>query len=233
MNIGSVLNETYEYYRRAWREYALLSALVFIPLGLLAALTQHNSTNDSIRSLYVWGVITKVTLIVATTWLQAAVVVRSNEQRNSRPLPGVRETYRLVQPYLMPVLAVSALSGLAFLLLSLLGVIGLPFLVFLLTRWIVLVPVVVIEGTPTRAVFRRSHDLARGKFFDLLLLALFSVIVIAVVYLIGAAVFGSLSRFAATWIAMVFVGAIGIPPVMLMWTVAYFQLARGAQRVTA
>lgn len=230
MSIGSVLNESFEYWRRAWREYSLLSALVFIPLGLLVALAQHDANGDAVSSLLVWGVISKVAMIVATTWLQAAVVVRSEEQRNGRPLPGFRDTYRLVQPCLFAILAVSALSAVAFLALSLIGVIGLPFLIFLLTRWVVLVPVTVVEALPPRAVFRRAHELSRGKFFDLLLLALLSVILVAVVYMVGSIVTGALSRFGTTWLSMVFVGGIGIPPVMLMWTVAYFQLSRKSTR---
>ncbi len=229
MSIGSVINEMVEYYRRAWRQYGVLSAVVFLPLGLLAALAQRH-TGDTLRSLYVWGVISKVAMIVATTWLQAAVAVRSEEQRNGRALPGPRETIRLVQPFLFPVLAVSAISAVAFLLLSLLGVIGLPFLVFLLTRWVVLVPVTVIEGLEIKQVFRRAHELAKGKFFDLLLLALLSVIVIAVIYLAVEAVAGSLPHFAATWISLTVVGAIGMPPVMLLWTVAFFQLSRRSRR---
>jgi hypothetical protein len=229
MSIGSVLNETFEYYRRAWRQYALLGGLVFLPLGLLVAVTQHHS-GTALRSLYVWSVVSKVAMIVATTWLQAAVAIRSEQQRNGRPLPGPRETVELVQPYLFPVLAVSALSAVAFLLLSFLGVIGLPFLVFLLTRWVVLIPVTVIEGLTVKAVFRRANELAKGKFFDLLLMALLSVIIVAVVYLVGAAITGALPRFASSWIALVFVGAIGVPPVMLMWTVAFFQLSRRTMR---
>lgn len=229
MSIGSVINEVFEYYRKAWRDYALLGGLVFVPLGLLAALAQHQST-DALSSLYVWSVVSKVVMIVATTWLQAAVAVRSEEQRNGRPLPGPRETYALVQPFLFPVLAVSAISAVAFLLLSLLGVIGLPFLVFLLTRWVVLVPVTVVEGLDVKGVFRRANELAKGKFFELLLLALLSVIIIAVVYLTVAAITGALPRFASTWISLTAVGALAIPPVMLMWNVAYFQLSRRSRR---
>lgn len=226
MTIGSVLNETYEYLRKGWRDYALLSGAVFVPLGLLTALAQHGSANDSIRSVYVWGVVSKVAIIVLSTWLQAAVVVRSEEQRHGRGLPGIRETYELVKPHLFTVLAVSAVSAAVFLALSLLGVVGLPILIFLLTRWVVLVPIVVVEGVPGRAVFRRANDLAKGKFFDLLLLALLSVILLAVVFMVGAAIASPLPRFGATWFATTFVGALGIPVTMLMWTVAYFQIAR-------
>ena len=44
----------------------------------VAALAQHGSANDSLRSIYVWGVVSKVAIIVLSTWLQAAVVVRSD-----------------------------------------------------------------------------------------------------------------------------------------------------------
>jgi hypothetical protein len=225
MSVGSVVNEMFEYYRRAWRQYALLAGAVFLPLGLLAAIAQHE-THGALKSLYVWSVISKVAMIVATTWLQAAVAVRSEEQRNGRPLPGPRDTYELVRPYLFPVLAVSAISAVAFLLLSLLGVIGLPFLIFLLTRWVVLIPVTVVETLGVKAVFRRSNELAKGKIFELLLLALLSVIIIAVIYLTCAAIIGALPHCASTWLSLTGVGAIGIPPVMLMWNVAYFQLTR-------
>lgn len=226
MTIGTVLNEVYEYYRRSWREYALLSGMVFVPLGLLVALAQHARTGEDVTMRYVWGVVSTVAMIVGSSWLQTAVILRCEEQRNGRPLPGVGELYRRTRPYLMSVLSVALAASAVFWALSLLGVLALPVLVFLLTRWIIVMPIVVLEGTPLRGLFRRSNAVARGKFFDLLLLALLSVVVLAMMFLAGGAITSPLSRFGQTWIATALVGAVAIPPVMLAGTVAYFQLAR-------
>lgn len=226
MTIGTVLNELVEYYRRSWREYALLGCIVFVPLGLLVAIAQHARTADDVTMRYVWGVISTVATIVGSSWLQTAVILRCEEQRNGRPLPGVGEIYARTKPYLLPVLTVAVGASAVFWALSLLGVLALPFLVFLLTRWIIVMPIVVIEGTPLRGILRRSNAVARGKFFDLLLLALLSVIILTVTFLAGGAITSPLTRFGQTWFATAFVGAIAIPPVMLASTVAYFQLSR-------
>lgn len=226
MTIGTVLTEVYEYYRRSWREYALLSGTVFVPLGLLVAIAQHARSSNDVTSRYVWGVVSTVAMIVGSSWLQTAVILRCEEQRNGRPLPGLRELYRRTAPHLLSVLAVAVGASAVFWALSLLGLLALPFLVFLLTRWIIVMPIVVLEQAPLRTILRRSNTVARGKFFDLLMLALLSVVVLAMTFLAGGAITSPLSRFVQTWIATAFVGAVAIPPVMLAATVAYYQLTR-------
>lgn len=226
MTIGTVLTEVVEYYRRSWREYMLLSGLVFVPLGVLMAIAQHTRTDGDVTMRYVWGVISTVAMIVASSWLQTAVILRCEEQRNGRPLPGLAELYRRATPYLVPVLSVAVAASAVFWALSLLGVLAIPFLIFLLTRWIIVMPIVVLEGMPLRGIWRRSNAVAKGRFFDLLLLSLLSVVVLAVTYLAGGAILSPVTRFGQTWFATVFVGTIAIPPVMLAATVAYFQLSR-------
>jgi hypothetical protein len=68
--------------------------------------------------------------------------------------------------------------------------------------------------------------MAKGKFFDLMLLALLSVIILSVLTLAGLAAFAFLPAFGQMWLATAAVGVLGVPPVLLMWTTVYFQLNR-------
>ena len=233
MSIGSVLNETYEYYRRAWRHYALLGGALFIVIGVLVALAQHSRAHREGAIVLVWWVIATVVTIVGTAWLQAVVTVASNQLRNGLPFPSMQELRHLMQPLYMPVLSAALSASLLVYALSLplyvapaLLVLVLPLFIFLLTRWVVLIPMVVTEGTPNRQLLRRANELSKGKFFDLMLLTLMSVVLIGVSSIAAGVIASFLPEFGRVWFSTFITGALAIPPIMVAWTVTYFQLAR-------
>lgn len=227
MTIGSVLNEAFEYYRKAWRYYLSVSAALFLVIGVLAAIAQEARAGDSIAAEIALNVVFTVAMIVGSSWLHAAVVISSEEQRHGRRLPDPTTLWEAVRPTMFRVLAAATIAALILYLISaLLSVLALPIIVFLMTRWPLITPAVVLEDVPLKSVFRRCHTMARGKFFDLMLLALLSVIILSVLTLAGLQVFAFLPDFGQLWLATAAVGVVGVPPVLLLWTTAYFQLTR-------
>lgn len=226
MTVGSVLNETFEYYRRSGRRFTALAAVMFALTSLLFAIVDDAKRRDDLTVASVWQVVFTVATIVGSAWLQAALIVALEEERNGRRLPPTGELYRRARPYLLPVLIAALTAALVAGLLSLLTLVAIPILLFLLTRWVVTVPVIVLERHQLRKVFRRANDLVKGNFFNMLLLSLLSFIILTVVTLAGLAIFSFLPRFGQLWLAMFLADTIAIPPVMIAWTVAYYQLAR-------
>ena len=226
MTVGSVLNESYEYYRRSARRFTTVAASIFALTSLLFAIADDAKRRDNAAVASVWQIVFTVATIVGSAWLQSALIVAVEEERHGRPQPPSAELYRRAKPFLLPVLIVALAAALLAGVLSLLSVIAIPILLFLLTRWVICVPIVVIEEISLRKVFRRANDLLKGNFFNMLLLALMSFIILTVITLAGLAIFTFLPRFPQLWLAMFLANTIAIPPVMVAWTVAYYQLAR-------
>jgi hypothetical protein len=227
VTIGSVLNEALEYYRKAWRHYTGVSAALFLVIGVLAAVAQEGRGSNSVVAEIGLNVVFTVAMIVGSSWLHAAVVISSEEQRHGRSFPEPAVLWEAVRPTMFRVLSAATIAALVLYFLSaLLSVIALPLIVFLMTRWPLITPTVVLEDMPLKSVFRRCHTMAKGKFFDLMLLALLSVIILSVLTLAGLAAFAFLPAFGQMWLATAAVGVLGVPPVLLMWTTVYFQLNR-------
>jgi MFS family permease len=226
MSLGSIFNESYEYYRRSARRFTALAASMFALTSLLFAIADDAKHRNSLAVASVWQIVFTVATIVGSAWLQSALIVALEEDRNGRPQPSRAELYRRARPFLLPVLIVALGAALVAGLLSLLSLIAIPILVFLLTRWVICVPIVVVEEISLRKVFRRANDLLKGNFVNMLLLALLSFIILTVATLAGLALFAFLPRIPRTWLAMFLANTIAIPPVMVAWTVAYYQLAR-------
>lgn len=226
MTVGSVLSESYEYYRHSARRFTVLAASMFAFTSLLFALADGAKRRDDLSVASVWQIVFTVVTIVGSAWLQAALILAVEEQRNGRPMLPSAELYRRAKRFLLPVLVVALGAALLAGLLSLLSLIAIPILLFLLTRWVVCVPIVVVEEISLRKVFRRANDLLKGKFLDMLLLALLSFIILTVATLAGLAIFAFLPRFPQMWLSMFLANTLTIPPVMVAWTVAYLQLSR-------
>ena len=226
MTVGSILNESYEYYRRAGRRLTALAASMFALTSLLFAVADDAKHRDSVAIASVWQIVFTVTTIVGSAWLQAVLILAVEEGRNGRPQPPGAELYRRAKPYLLPVLIVALGASLLAGVLSLLSLIAIPILLFLLTRWVICVPIVVVEEISLRKVFGRANTLLKGNFLNMLLLALLSFIILTMMTLAGLALLAFLPQFPRVWLAMFLANTIAMPPVMVAWTVAYYQLAR-------
>jgi hypothetical protein len=100
---------------------------------------------------------------------------------------------------------------------------------FLLTRWFLIAPVIVLEGRSAGESFGRSWELVRGHGWDAFGLILLTLVAAA----IGGGVLSALVRvvlaplpdFFAGWAASIVVNSLIAPFVALSWTLAYYRLA--------
>jgi len=110
---------------------------------------------------------------------------------------------------------------------------GLVFLVVpglvLLTRWIFIVPVIVLEKKSAGESFGRSWELVKGSSWPVFALIFLTTIVLGVgSWLISLALFSFsvLPHFLAAWLVGTIASSLAAPFAALVWTLGYFELAR-------
>ena len=158
MDIGDVLSEAWNLYKRFLWQFFLTALVVFAVLDLLSALAGA-AAGDSVGAGIFWGLIAFVIGIVGYFWVQGALVELVRDVRDGRADRSIGETYATVQPRLPALIAAGILAALGIGIgLILLIVPGL----FLLTIWSMLVPVIVIEGRAAGESFSRSREVVRG-----------------------------------------------------------------------
>ena len=176
MQIGAVLSQAWDLYKRFLKEFFLTAFLVFLVLDLLSALAS-TAAGDGAAARVFWSLIAFAVGIVGYFWVQAALVELVRDVRDGRADRSVVETYRAVQPHLMAVIIAGILAGIGIAIgLVLLIVPGL----FLLTIWSMLVPVIVIEGKSAGESFSRSREVVRGNGWNVFGLILLTFLLVAI-----------------------------------------------------
>jgi hypothetical protein len=136
--------------------------------------------------------------------------------------------YDTTRGHLWPIAAGGILTGLAVGVGVLLLVV--PGLV-ILTRWSLLVPVIVIEGRPLREAFEHSARLVRGHGWTVFGVIVSTVLVSLVVGAIAQAIFSPLPTFLTIWIGGFVAASIATPFVAHAYTVMYYRLTEPGRPV--
>ena len=167
--------------------------------------------------------------IAGVFWLQGALVVAIEDVRDGRADLSLGETLSRVRPRLNTLTLAGILAalgvGLGLLLLIVPGLI-------LWTWWLVIVPVIMLEGTGVMAAFGRSRELVRGhgwSVFGVLVLTILILIAVDVVFGVVAAGFDNVVVALLLDIASQTLTA---PFIALAWTLTYFRL-RGLEQPPA
>src|SRR4029453_14035689 len=169
-----VLSEAWALYKAHWRHLLSISFLVYaavalINLVLVAALTWFGA------------IIGAILYFVALFWVQGALVKAVDDVRDGRADLSLSETFQRVRPQLGSIIVAGILAGLGIALgLVLLIVPGL----ILLTWWIVIIPVIVLEERSAGEAFSRTRALVRGhggNVFGVIVLTILLVIAFQIV----------------------------------------------------
>lgn len=217
--------------RHAWRLYAaerrhvlavtalaygaivLLTAIFFVaigPYGLLAV-------------AYLWP--------ASMYWLQAPLTRLVEDRRSGIGWRGARATLTSVYPQLGRITGAGALVALIVALL-LSTVVLAPLALYLMTRWALLVPVIVVEDVGLFTAFSRARELSRGHAWELfgrIALSAFLLVLIWIAFAAAVAAFALLDL--PLWVslggfAVIALGTlVGTTPVIaLAWTMSYYAL---------
>jgi hypothetical protein len=221
MTVGGVFGEAWEYYSRFFRRFATVAAAVFVVLDLLAAIAA-DARGKSPGLAFAWALVSSVAALVGSFWVQGALVAAVDDARDGRIDTTVEQLFRRTRPHLGALLGAGIVAALAVGVGLLLVVPGL----FLLTRWAVFVPVIVLERRGALDALRRSSALVSGYGWTVFGVVLLTILLTFVAYSGVITLFSFLPNFAAVWLGGLVAHCIVVPFTALAWTVTYFELRR-------
>ena len=226
MSIKRIFRQAWELYRKSFLRFVLTAAVIFVVLEFFAALAESSAHAHRWAAAVLAGIVSFLLWIVGTFWVQGALIEAAGDARRGRTDLSVGELYRRAQPLLPSLIAAVVVAALGIVCgLVLLIVPGL----ILLTRWIFIVPVIVLEKKSAGESFGRSWQLVKGSSWPVFWLILLTMLVLGVgSALISAALFpfSVLPHFFSRWIVGTIASSLTAPFAALVWTLSYFELVR-------
>ena len=220
MQAGNIVSEAWAMYKAHWRHLLPIALVVYILIALLALLLA--------LVLGLFGAFLGALVgLAGVFWLQGALVIAIEDVRDGRADLSIRETLARVRPRLNT-LAVAGLLAAAGIVLGLILLI-VPGLV-LLTFWLLIVPVIMLEGRGVLESFGRSRELVSGYGWKV-----FGVIALTIVVLIVVSIgFGIVEEIVDTPWARLLIDiasqTLTAPFVALAWTLTYYRLRELRER---
>jgi hypothetical protein len=221
IRVADVLSEAAELYRRFFGRLVLTAAALFVVIDFFGAIAAV-AAEDTWATGLVWGLVSAAVSVVGSFWIAGALVLSVEDVRDGRGDLPVGELYSRVRPRLAALIPAGLLAALGILLgLILLIVPGL----FLLVRWVLIAPVIVLEGRRAGESFDRSADLVRGHRWRVLWLVLAVVILAGLAHGALFGIFSFLPIFLQTWLGGTIADSLVAPFVAACVTVLYVRLS--------
>ena len=218
MDVSSVLSSAWELYRRFFARFVVTAAVVYVVLDFLGAAA--SSAGDDAGAAF-WILLSFLLSIIGVFWVQGALAEAVRDVRDGRVDLPVSELYSRTRPRLPALITAGILAGIGIALgLVLLIVPGL----YLLTRWALIVPVIVLEGRRAGEAFGRSWELVKGNGWSVLGLVLLTFVGVAIASAVIGALFSWLPTFLGTWIGGVIAHSLTVPFAACALTLAYYRL---------
>jgi hypothetical protein len=225
VSVGEILSESWTLYTKFFWRLVTTAAVVFVALDLLEAIL-WSIGRHSAGAAVLFGLLGIIVTLVGSFWVQGALVEAVQDVRDGKIDSTISELYSRVGPQLPALIAAGVLAaigiGIGFILLIAPGL-------FLLTRWCMIVPAIVLEKKGAGDSFGRSNELVKGASWPVLGVIVITGIGAAVASGIISGIFGTvLSPFFSTWIGGVIAHSITVPFVAAAWTLMYFKRAEAA-----
>jgi hypothetical protein len=228
VDIGEVLGEAWNLYKRFLWQFFATALVVFAVLDLLSALADQ-AAGDSLAAGVLWGLVAAVIGVVGYFWVQGALVELVRDVQDGRADRTIGETYAAVRPRLPALIVAGVLAalgiGIGFLLLIVPGL-------FLLTIWSMLVPVIVLEGRTAGESFSRSREVVRGNGWNVFGLIFVTFLLVLIASAVIRLVFAPLPDFLDAWLGSLVAHCLTIPFAAAALTTAYLRLTAPAAAIT-
>ena len=214
MTISGVLDDAFQIYRRLFGRAVVVAGLVFVVVGLGEAFASRRATS----------LVTLVSLLLSLVGgllVQGALVEAVNDLHSGHPAAPTRELYDRTRERLGTLLGASLVYGFGV-------VVGIVLLIvpglIAISRWSLIVPLIVIERRGWREAFSRSNQLVTGQTGRVLVLVVIANVITAIVSLGISALFMFLPNFFSVWLGTALAGAITVPYQAMVLTVLYYRL---------
>jgi hypothetical protein len=214
MEPGDIMRRSWELYRAHPRYLISIAAVVFVPLGVIGGLLAAVG----------WPGVVAANLLglAAIFFVQGALVKAVEDLRDGRVDLGIAGTFGHAGGRLM------ALAGAG--VLALLGIcVGLALLIVpglvLLTWWLVVSPVIMIEHRRVLESFGRSRELVLGSAWPVFGVAVLTLLIIRVLGLVLAIALSPIDSDSwKTLIGQAVTNSLAAPFAAVAWTLTYFRL---------
>src|ERR671912_1173238 len=210
-----VLGEAWGLYKSHWRHLLTFSFVVYVAVALIGLLL------GAILEDWLAGLLAAAVSLVAVFWVQGALVKAVEDVRDGRADLSLQDTFDRVRPQLAAIIVGGILAGIGiFLGLLLLIVPGLV----LMTWWVLIIPVVVLERATAGAAFGRSRELVRGYGWNVFGVIVLTLLVLLAFEIVLSIVLSPLSGWLQSLVSSIVSGTLTAPFIALVWTLLYFRL---------
>jgi hypothetical protein len=211
---SGVLTEAWEHYKAHWKHLLTIAFIVYAAVALISVILA--------AALGLIGVIIAALVsIVGLFLLQGALVTAVADIRDGRADLSIEETFRKAQPFLGRIAGASILAGIG-ILIGFLALIVPGFI--LLTIWLFIVPVIVLENSSIGDSFGRSRELVRGYGMNVFGVIVLTILLIFVFGLLLGAILLFLPDALSRFISDVVSGTVTAPFITVTWTLLYFRM---------
>jgi hypothetical protein len=234
VSAGSVIGQAWELYKAHWRHLLSIAFLVYV---LIAALTLVLVALLGPLGAVLAGFVS----VAGVFWLQGALVVAVEDVRDGRADLSIRQTLDRMRTrintlslaalaVLLALIVAGFLIFFGFLALILPGLVLLALFIWIAVRWIVMVPVIMLEGRGVFGALDRSAELVRGHWWSAFGVVLITILIQLGVGIAVSAVLYPLPNWASDFFGQLVSATLTAPFTALAWTITYYEL-RGLKEV--
>jgi hypothetical protein len=218
---SGVIGESWDLYKKHWRHLAPIALIVYIVLGVIAALLAAIFDN------WLAGLLGAMIGIVGAFWLQGALVKAVADVRDGRADMSIQDTFRSAWPHVPAIAVAGILAGLAIAIGLLLLIV--PGLV-LMTWWVVIIPAIVLEDKSAAESFSRSRELVRGYGWNVFGVIVLTILLLIVVSIVIGLILSPFDDWLQQLLSNIISGTVIAPFIAVTWTLLYFRLRNAKEQ---
>jgi hypothetical protein len=219
LSVRGVLRESWILYRLFFWRSLLIAAPIFLVLDIPSSVidVRPDTTVTVVLSSFALSLFTPFGDLLVEGFLAEDL----REHYAGRPSLGIRELVRRIRPFFLILVGSTLVYSVGVAIgLWLLVVPGL----FVLTRWSVIVPVIVLERRGVREAFRRCWQLVKGHSWKIFFVLSIISVASAIVEAFFDNLFFWLPEFYAHWIGTALVSTVTAPFAAHALSVIYYRL---------
>ncbi len=228
MSVGGVMGQAWALYRAHFRHLISIAFIMYVLIAVLTLVLILLLGNlGALAALFIG--------VAAVFWLQGALVLAVDDIRDGRVDLTIRQTLEGVRRRINTLSLLGFFFVVMFLIAAILIVVGFYVFVipglalifvffYFLVRWILAVPVIMLEERGVFGSLDRSGDLVRGHAWPVLGVVLLTLLILVGVGIGISVVLGPLPNGVQGLVAQLVSSTLTAPFAALAWTLMYYEL---------